>query len=109
MPSAHERLSGPALIIHPMADRSERKWPQRVLPSREQLAHAPQIVTVSVVSLGFVTYAIAPAPCERPCAVPNGGGAAILPAEFGIDSVPTKTHQPIRAPIVARGSATLNH
>jgi hypothetical protein len=42
-----------------------------------------------VVAIGLAGHAFAPDPCDAPCANAYGGGAAVLPSEFGTDTVPT--------------------
>jgi hypothetical protein len=74
------------------------------LLSDERLPHVPQGVTAGVVTVGLAAYAFPAELCDRPCANPNGGGAAALPGNFDIDTVPTPTSWlPVAGTPVATG------
>lgn len=87
---------------------ADAHW-RRLLPTRAQLAHAPQFVTVGVVTGGLAAHALAPAPCDLPpCANAAGGGAAVLLGpEFGIDAVPTRGSHVRVEPVPMMASGTV--
>jgi hypothetical protein len=93
-----------------MAKRRRREGKQRKrLLSQERLAHAPQAVTAGVVSIGLAAQAFPAERCDLPCTNPYGGGAAVLPPDFDIDTVPTRIHYVpvINLPGATGGTATL--
>jgi hypothetical protein len=104
--TARGRLDRERFVLQRVED-ADAHW-RRLWPSREQLAHAPQFLTAGVLSTGLAAQALAPAPCEpSPCVnVAGGGGAAVLPSEFGIDTVRTPLdHEPVvRVPMASGGT-----
>jgi hypothetical protein len=73
----------------------------------ERLGQAPQLVTAGVVTLGLVGAPMADSLCgDDPCVKHHSGGAAILPHNFDIDTVPTRiNHVPaISIPIASGGT-----
>jgi hypothetical protein len=91
---------------HQVVRQPEGRW-HRLRPTRDQLAHLPQLAGAGAFTMLAVQAFSPAAPCDQPpCANAQGGGAAVLPSEFGMDTVPTRGgYEPVvQVPMASAGT-----